>query len=346
MADIENENTSQFHAAAWDDGSFDTSLRPARLDEFIGQKRIHENLKIFIQASLDRKEPLDHLLFSGLPGLGKTTLAHIVSTELGARFHSTSGPALEKAYDIVGPLTKMEWCDVLFIDEIHRLSRPIEEYLYTAMEDFQIDLVIDKGPGARSVKIDLKPFTLIGATTREGLLSAPLRSRFGVMERLEPYATEDLVTIVERSATLLHVKIEREAALLLAERSRGTPRVVNRFLRRIRDIAQVREKPVIDAGIAREGLRMLGVDDLGLEPMDRQILNVLARTGIPAGLKTIAAAVGEEERTIEDVYEPHLLRCGFIAKTPRGRTLTEGGRRALGLETDEEAGRDPGDLFS
>jgi len=345
VVDTEHEYASPFHTPGITDGTYDTTLRPECLDEFVGQGRIRENLKVFIQASLERGEPLDHLLFSGLPGLGKTTLAHIVAFELGAKLHSTSGPALEKAYDIVGPLTKLEAGDVLFIDEIHRLSRPIEEYLYTAMEDFQIDLIIDKGPGARSVKIGLKPFTLIGATTREGLLSAPLRSRFGVLERLEPYDIVDLVTITERSASLLKIRIEPRASMLLAERSRGTPRVVNRFLRRLRDFAQVKELPGIDEEVAREGLARLGVDELGLEPLDRQLLRVLSGSKTPAGLKTLAAAVGEEERTIEDVYEPHLLRCGFIAKTPRGRVLTESGQMALGHEPGNEPGNNPSDLF-
>ena len=346
---------SPYHTPGDPDAPFELTLRPSRLGEFVGQVRIQQNLKIFIQASLEREEPLDHILFSGLPGLGKTTLANIVANELGAQLHSTSGPALDKALDIVGPLTKLQRGDVLFIDEIHRLSRPIEEYLYTAMEDFQIDLIIDKGPGARSVKISLEPFTLIGATTREGLLSAPLRNRFGVLERLEPYAVEELVKIVERSAYILGVNLDREAAILLAQRSRGTPRVVNRFLRRIRDIAQVRQHPRIGVELTHEGLKMLGVDELGLEPLDRLILRSLRDAGQPVGLKTIAAAVGEEERTIEDVYEPHLLRSGFVAKTPRGRVLTEAGRKALWPDGSEGSSaeqaekaekKEQGDLFS
>ncbi|MBN2491758.1 MAG: Holliday junction branch migration DNA helicase RuvB [Planctomycetes bacterium] len=339
------EHASPFHEPAAVDSAYEVTLRPARLVDFVGQDRIRQNLRIFIQASLERGEPLDHLLFSGLPGLGKTTLATIVANELGARLHTTSGPALDKAFDIVGPLTKLERGDVLFIDEIHRLARPIEEFLYTAMEDFKIDLVIDKGPGARSVRIDLKPFTLIGATTREGLLTAPLRSRFGVLERLEPYQVAELVEIVARSARLFGVAIDPDAATLLAERSRGTPRVVNRFLRRLRDIAQVRSSNRIDAALALEGLEMLGVDHLGLEALDREILRVLHRTGLPAGLKTIAAAVGEEERTIEDVYEPHLLRSGFVAKTPRGRMLTDSGRQALGLPPAAPFETPGGELF-
>jgi Holliday junction DNA helicase RuvB len=340
---------SPFHADHPGDAAYDVTLRPRQLDDFVGQPRILENLRIFIRASLEREEPLDHILFSGLPGLGKTTLANIVATELGAQLHSTSGPALERAYDIVGPLTKLERGDVLFIDEIHRLSRPIEEYLYTAMEDYRVDLLIDKGPGARSVKIEVQPFTLIGATTREGLLTAPLRARFGVLERLEPYRTEDLVKIVHRSASLLKVGLSDDAARLLARRARGTPRVVNRFLRRIRDVAQVRQERRINVDLAAEGLEMLGVDELGLEPLDRDILRTLRQTGAPAGLKTIAAAVGEEERTIEDVYEPHLLRSGYIAKTPRGRTLTEAGLKALAYlgadPTTPAAGPEEGELF-
>jgi len=335
----DHDFASPFHTPGQADTPHEIMLRPSRLREFVGQHRVRRNLEIFIQASAERGEPLDHILLSGLPGLGKTTLANIVAAELGTRLHATSGPALEKAFDIVGPLTKMEHRDVFFVDEIHRLSRPIEEYLYTAMEDYKIDLLIDKGPGARSVKLDLKPFTLIGATTREGLLSAPLRSRFGVLERLEPYGVEELVQIVERSASILKVDVSREAALLLARRSRGTPRVVNRLLRRLRDIAQVRDETRIDAALAAEGLAMLGVDELGLEPVDRLVLRVLHDSERAVGLKTIAAAVGEEERTIEDVYEPHLLRSGFIAKTPRGRVLTRAGREALGLPAGDEDAR-------
>ncbi len=325
------DNTWSFHQAAARDESDEATLRPRRLGEFIGQPRVQANLRVFIDACLQRDEPLDHLLFSGLPGLGKTTLANIVAHELGARFHSTSGPALEKAYDIVGPLTKLEHGDVLFIDEIHRLSRPIEEYLYTAMEDGQIDLVIDKGPGARSVKLDLKPFTLIGATTREGLLSAPLRARFGVLERLEPYGDDELEQVASRTATILQIGLEPDAGALVAKRARGTPRVVNRLLRRLRDFAQVEDRDTIDADLAHRGLERLGIDGLGLEPLDREVLRVLAESAIAVGLKTIAAAVGEEERTIEDVYEPHLLRSGFVMKTPRGRTITDRGRAAIGL---------------
>ncbi len=302
---------------------FELSLRPKRLAEFIGQRPVVENLSVYISAARKREEPLDHILFSGMPGLGKTTLANLIATELGANMHASSGPALERAGDLVGLLTNLEQGDVLFIDEIHRLPAPVEEFLYSAMEDFHVDIQIDQGPAARSVRVNLKHFTLVGATTREGLLSAPFRARFGVFERLDPYPAEDILQIVTRSARLLDLPMDAEAAALIAARSRGTPRVANRILRRLRDVAQVRGKGRLTLELAEQGLRMLGIDAIGLTELDRRILRVIAEQGGgPIGLKTIAVAVGEEEDTIEDAYEPHLIREGLLQKTPRGRKLT------------------------
>lgn len=303
---------------------FELSLRPRRLAEFIGQRPVVENLSVYISAARKREEPLDHILFSGMPGLGKTTLANLIATELGANMHASSGPALERAGDLVGLLTNLEQGDVLFIDEIHRLPAPVEEFLYSAMEDFHVDIQIDQGPAARSVRVNLKHFTLVGATTREGLLSAPFRARFGVFERLDPYPAEDILQIVTRSARLLDLPMDAEAAALIAARSRGTPRVANRILRRLRDVAQVRGKGRLTLELAEQGLRMLGIDAIGLTELDRRILRVIAEQGGgPIGLKTIAVAVGEEEVTIEDAYEPHLIREGLLQKTPRGRKLTD-----------------------
>lgn len=311
----------------------ETSLRPKRFSDFVGQGRIKENLQIYVEAARRRGEALDHILLSGLPGLGKTTLAHIIGAEMGARVVSTSGPALDKPGDLAGLLTKLGEGDILFIDEIHRLSRVIEEFLYSAMEDYEIDIVLDAGPAARSLKLRLKRFTLIGATTREGLLTAPFRSRFGVRERLDPYPREELEAILERSAGLLEVPLLGEAKALVASCARGTPRIANRLLRRLRDVAEVRGDGEIDPAIARRGLEMLGIDETGLEDLDRQILAVLARHGGgPLGLKTIAVSVGEEEQTLEDVYEPFLIQQGLLLKTPRGRMLTSDGFRRLGVE--------------
>lgn len=319
MADsvYERESTGQ-------ERDFELSLRPKRLAEFIGQRPVVENLSVYIAAARKRDEPLDHILFSGMPGLGKTTLANLIATELGANMHGSSGPALERAGDLVGLLTNLEHGDVLFIDEIHRLPAPVEEFLYSAMEDFHVDIQIDQGPAARSVRVNLKHFTLVGATTREGLLSAPFRARFGVFERLDPYPAEDILQIVTRSARLLELPMDGEAAALIAARSRGTPRVANRILRRLRDVAQVRGKGRLTLELAEQGLRMLGIDAIGLTELDRRILRVIAEQGGgPIGLKTIAVAVGEEEDTIEDAYEPHLIREGLLQKTPRGRKLTD-----------------------
>ncbi len=318
----------------------EASLRPARLDEFVGQARLLDNLKVAIAAATGRGEPLDHVLLSGPPGLGKTSLARVLAAELGTRMVATSGPALEKPRDLVGILTQLSHGEVLFIDEVHRVPAQVEEYLYTAMEDFQIDFTIDQGPHARVVPLSLRPFTLVGATTREGLLTAPFRARFGIAERLEPYSEEELESILLRSAGILALPLEREAARFVAGRSRGTPRIANRFLRRVRDWAQVRQGGRADLATAREALERIGVDEHGLEELDRRILRVLlAADGAPVGLKTIAAAVGEAEDTIEEVFEPQLLRLGCILKTPRGRAITAKGRSVLGAPPEGAAGR-------
>jgi len=311
----------------------EAGLRPRSLTEFVGQERLLSNLRVGIQAARARGEALDHVLFSGPPGLGKTSLARILAHELGTRLVPTSGPALERPRDLVGILTQLERGDVLFIDEVHRIPAPVEEYLYSAMEDFSVDFTIDQGPHARVVPLQLAPFTLVGATTREGLLSAPFRSRFGIAERLVPYPVEDLVRILARSAAILSVALLPEGAQLIAERSRGTPRIANRFLRRVRDFAEVGGARTVDQQLASETLARLGVDEHGLEELDRRILGVMAQTpDSPVGLKTIAAAVGESEDTIEEVFEPHLLRCGFLHKTARGRQVTASGLQALGLD--------------
>ena len=312
--------------------ALDRSLRPGSLLEFVGQRDVVDNLSLAIRAAKARGESLDHLLLSGLPGLGKTTLAHLVASEMGVGLKETTAPILQRAADLAGVLTNLEPGDVLFIDEIHRLPPTVEEYLYAAMEQFVIDIVIDQGPGARSLRIDLPRFTLVGATTREGLLSAPFRSRFGLTERLEIYPTEDLATIVRRSADVLAVRIDDDAATYVASMSRGTPRIANRFLKRVRDLAQVTAKGRVALDVAREGLRRLGIDEHGLGKVDRLVLKALANAGgLAVGLKTLAASVGEDERTIEDVYEPHLLRCGMILRTPQGRRPTPKAYALLGL---------------
>lgn len=314
-----------------DAAALDRSLRPTAFPDFVGQQACVENLVLAIRAAKGRGETLDHVLLSGLPGLGKTTLAHLVASELGAGLKETSAPALQRAADLAGLLTNLEPGDVLFIDEVHRLPSSVEEYLYAAMERFVIDVVIDQGPGARSLRIDLPRFTLVGATTREGLLAAPFRSRFGLTERLEPYPAEDLVRILARSAHVLGVALDADAARYLAERARGTPRVANRFLKRVRDLAQLTANNRITHEVAAEGLRRLGVDERGLMRVDRLVLEALVRAeGTPVGLKTIAAAVGEDERTIEDVYEPHLLRCGLLVRSPQGRRATALAYEVLG----------------
>ena len=314
------------------DREIENSLRPAGFDEFVGQNRVVDNLRIAITAARERSEALDHVLLSGPPGLGKTSLARILSTELDVQLHSTSGPALERPRDLVGILTQLQPGDVFFVDEIHRVPIAVEEYLYSAMEDYSVDFTLDQGPNARILPLKIAPFTLVGATTREGLLSAPMRSRFGLLERLSSYPDEDLVRILLRSSGILNTSLSASAALLIASRSRGTPRVANRFLRRARDVAQVSGAKEIDERLATESLERLGVDSNGLEEMDRHILSCLCRSqGRAVGLKTIAASVGESEDTIEEVFEPHLLRKGFIEKTARGRLVTLQGAQAVGF---------------
>lgn len=305
-------------------------LRPRSLEEFVGQRVVREQLQIAIDAARGRGECPDHLLLSGLPGLGKTSLAQIVAKELGSTLHSTTGPALERARDLAGILSQLKDGDCLFIDEIHRIPAAVEEYLYPAMEDFSVDLVIDQGPNSRTVKLRLAKFTLIGATTREGLLSAPFRSRFGLLVRIEAYPLDELTEIVNRSARLLQMKLEPGATQEIARRARGTPRVANRYLRRVRDFAQVHQRMPIGIDTVRETFASLRVDSLGLEELDRQILEVLGRSGGAVGLKTIAAAIGEAEDTVENLYEPFLLRQGLLERTPRGRVLTREGFAAIG----------------
>ena len=320
---------------------FDRSLRPTTFQEFVGQEQLRDNLRIAITAARTRDEPLDHVLLCGPPGLGKTTLAHLIAHGMGSDVIITSGPALAAPRDLAGTLTRRERNQVLFVDEIHRLPKALEEYLYSAMEDHAIDVVLDSGPSGRSVRLGVQPFTLVGATTREGLLSAPFRSRFGIVERLEPYPQTDLQQIIDRAAGHLHVEIAADAAGLLAQRSRGTPRMALRILRRVRDLAQVQKKSGIDTTVAKEGLQRLRIDELGLEEVDRRLLQALIERNEPVGLKTLAAMVDEAEDTIEDVLEPHLLRCRLIARTPRGRVCTAKARTHLGLPPDAQAGALP-----
>ena len=324
------------------DKDLDGIIRPHELVEFTGQDKIVTNLKIFIKAALMRGEPLDHVLFHGPPGLGKTTLANIVAHELGVNIKITSGPVLDKPGDLAGLLTSLETGDVLFIDEIHRLSPVVEEYLYSAMEQFAIDILIDKGPGARSVRIALNPFTLVGATTRKGLLTAPLRARFGIDFALEYYDAHDLVKIVRRSSALLGVGIDNDAAMEIALRSRGTPRIANSLLRRVRDFAQVKGDGHIDLPISRYALDALNIDKRGLNQIDNKILyTIIAKfNGGPVGVNTIATAVGEDQGSVEEVYEPFLIKEGFIQRTPRGRIATQQAYSHLGF--DSPKGRDDG----
>lgn len=300
-------------------------LRPVRFEDYSGQKKVKENLKIFIEGAKSRNESLDHVLLYGPPGLGKTTLAGIIASEMGVAMHITSGPSIEKAGDLVAILTNLNENEVLFIDEIHRLNKNIEEVLYPAMEDFAVDIMIGKGPAARSVRLDLPHFTLVGATTRAGMLSAPLRDRFGMLHRLELYETEDLMDILKRDASLLNIAIDEDGLRNVASRSRGTPRIAIRLLKRMRDFAVFMKKDVIDKEVSDYGLKALDIDDIGLDAVDRRVLMTIADVfkGGPVGLETLAACTGEDAVTIEDVYEPFLLQNGFLAKTPRGRVLTE-----------------------
>ena len=325
------------------DQEIDKVLRPKYLADFSGQPAIVENLEVFIQAAKLRKEPLDHVLLHGPPGLGKTTLAHIIANEMGVGFKVTSGPVLDKPGDLAGLLTNLGEGDVLFIDEIHRLSPVVEEYLYSAMEDYVIDILIDTGPNARSVQINLNPFTLIGATTRSGLLTRPLRARFGINSRLEYYDSKTLTSIVERSSGLLNISIDEDAAFKIASRSRGTPRIANALLRRVRDFAQIKGTGSIDDAITEFALKALNVDANGLDEMDIRILKVIIDkfNGGPVGLSTIATAIGENTGTLEEVYEPFLIQEGFLMRTPRGRKATERSYKHLG----RDVGFSQGDLF-
>jgi Holliday junction DNA helicase RuvB len=319
------------------DREFDRSLRPTSFGEFVGQQQIRDNLAIAIEAARGRREPLDHVLLCGPPGLGKTTLAHLIAHGMDVDLVISSGPALGAPKDLAGTLTRLKRDQVLFLDEIHRLPMALEEYLYSAMEDHAIDVVLDPGPSGRTVRLGVQPFTLVGATTREGLLTAAFRSRFGIVERLEPYPPEDIEQILLRAAQRLAVTLEPAAAALCAGRSRGTPRMALRILRRVRDLAQVQHKATIDAAVALEALARLRIDHLGLEEVDRRVLKALAQRGDAIGLKTLAAMVDEAEDTLEEVLEPHLIRCGLLARTPRGRVATPLAYDHLGL--DGRAGR-------
>ncbi|MDH4145704.1 MAG: Holliday junction branch migration DNA helicase RuvB [Acidimicrobiia bacterium] len=335
-------------AAAPEDEPHDHALRPRTLADFVGQEELKEHLGVMLEAARRRGQPVDHLLFAGPPGLGKTTLASVVANEAGVTLHVTSGPAFERAGDVAAVLSKLEAGDVLFIDEIHRLARAVEEVLYPAMEDFELDIVLGKGPAAQTLRLPLPRFTLIGATTRTALITGPLRDRFGQVERLDYYSTSDLEAIVVRAAKILGIGIDAEGAVEVARRSRGTPRIANRLLRRVRDYAEVRAEGVIDHATARAGLALFGVDDLGLDKVDRAIIDTLCRRfgGGPVGLSTLAIAVGEPSETVEDVYEPFLIQRGLLMRTPRGRVATDASWRHLGLVPPANpAGLAPPSLF-
>ena len=317
-----------------DEEDMELSLRPKRLKDYIGQKNVTDNLKVFIEAAQFRKEPLDHVLFYGPPGLGKTTLAGIIANELGVELRITSGPAIERAGDLAAILTNLNDSDVLFIDEIHRLNRSVEEVLYSAMEDYALDIMIGKGPSARSIRLDLSKFTLIGATTRAGSLSAPLRDRFGVISKFELYQLDELKKILLRSAKILGIEIDEDSLTEMAKRSRGTPRVANRLLKRVRDFCQVRGNGMIDLAITNQTLNSLGIDKEGLEGLDREILRMIIERfqGGPVGIDTIAASIGEERVTIEDVYEPYLIQAGFLHRTQKGRMVSKLAYQHLGID--------------
>ncbi len=331
---MENENISSPEVANVQEERLETTLRPQSLDEYIGQTKVKESMKIYIEAAKKRKEPLDHCLFYGPPGLGKTTISGIIANEMHSKIRITSGPAIEKPGDLAGILTSLEEYDVLFIDEIHRLSKVVEEILYPALEDFVLDITIGKGPEAKSIRLDLPKFTLIGATTKAGSLTTPLRDRFGIVQKLELYSVEDLSTIIKRSSRILGVEIDDDASIEIARRARGTPRIANRLLKRVRDFSLVLSDGKIDLKIAKYALNQLEIDELGLEETDRKMLSmmIVQYSGRPVGIEALAASLGEEIDTIEDVYEPYLLQIGFIARTPKGRVVLPAAYEHLGYD--------------